>query len=150
MGKNESPLTWKRVGIKALWVIGIVLVMFLMTWIELYTRASEKYTEADKLLVEAEQLTGQANLGKKEARLELAIETYAEVISMHYAPFSPWVRKTQDKLQELGALFEQQNNRRLAVKSYQELEQAYPPLPYQAFPTHRQQLREKIETLKTN
>lgn len=150
MSGKTKALSWKEIGIKALWVVGIALIMFIMTWVELYTRASEKYAEAEALMAEAEQLTAPADLEKRTAKIELAIETYAEVISMHYTPFSPWVRKTQKKLLELGALFEQQNNSRLALKTYEEHEMSYPPLPYEAFTELRQELRNKIEIIKMN
>lgn len=146
--QKKNRLTWKDVGVKCLWICGIACIMFIMTWIELYTRASDKYTEAQQLMDEAMKIDEQAEPDMRQAKLELAVETYAEVISMHYAPFSPWVRKTQVRLFELGSTFEQQKNQRLAIKTFEELDLAYPPLPYSAFPDFRKKVNLKLAALK--
>lgn len=112
----------------------VVAIMFAMTWANLQCRSRNKIAEAEKLLA--------------EGRERLAYETYAEVLSMHYAPLSPYVRKAFDRIVGFGETRERAGDTSMAVWAYALATNSFPPLLYTPFRSERLALKARVEALR--
>ncbi|PKK92203.1 MAG: hypothetical protein CVV64_01980 [Candidatus Wallbacteria bacterium HGW-Wallbacteria-1] len=110
-------------------IISVLAVMFVMTWVNLNYRGAEKLSQGDVLL--------------SEKRERLAYETYAEVISMHYAPFSPQVRKAFDLIVNYGSASEKRGEYEKALWAYALASNSFPPLLYTPYGNERRALKKR-------
>lgn len=120
--KKEIPKTAFKVFVT-------LIILFIMVWINLNWRSANKITDFNRLLNQ-----------KKE---RLAYETLAEVISMHYSPFSPSVRKAFDTLVKAGNEFASQKDYKKAVWAYSLAVNSFPPLFYTPYETERRALKKR-------
>lgn len=117
-------------------ILAVMTIMFAMTWVNLQCRGRDKIAEAGKLLA--------------AGRERLAYETYAEVLSMHYAPFSPYVRKAFDKIVGYGEAMEKGGDASRAVWAYALACNSFPPLVFTPYRTERLTLKARVDALQSS
>lgn len=130
--------------------VSVVVIVFTLIWFEMNGRAREKYFEAEKLLEESVALKNEGKEMESEARFQIAMETFAEVISMHYAPFCGWIRKAKNKLLQFAREFEQNSNIERSIAIYNCYLDSFPPLPYQPFRKEREEIKSRVAKLEAS
>lgn len=90
----------------ALTVIGVIIIVFIMIFLETSHRAGESYKEAEK--------------SYQQGDYDMAIVWYGTVIRF-YTPGSKLVARAKDKLFEIGELLEKRGDYKKASESYGEV-----------------------------
>lgn len=100
-GNIKSPvLKW------SLSIIGVIFVILLMFVAETMHRAYREFKEGESLY--------------KKGDIPMAILYYGTVISF-YTPYSPWVKKSIDRLFEIGRKLEEKGDFKGAKEAYDEI-----------------------------
>jgi hypothetical protein len=94
---------WLRV---TLTVVGVIIIVFIMIFLETNYRAKESFYEAEKAYDEEDY--------------DMAVVWYGTVIRF-YTPGSKWVVKAKDRLFEIGEMFEKQGKYKKAAEAYGEV-----------------------------
>jgi len=115
-------------------ITGVIIAIVAMTWVNLSCRGAEKLSQGEQLL--------------QEKRERLAYETYAEVISMHYAPFSPQVRKAFDRIVDYGNQAEQKGQYEKALWAFALASNSFPPLMFTPYSDERKALKQRAQSLR--
>jgi hypothetical protein len=130
-----GPKSFRPIILKGLFqAAAIFALLFIMVWINLNWRSANKIKDYQELLAQ-----------KKE---RLAYETVAEVISMHYSPFSPYVKKAFNILASRGDKYAKQGDAKKAVWAYSLAVNSFPPLFYTPYRSLRLKLKAKAADLR--
>lgn len=90
----------------ALSIVGVIFVILLMFAAETMHRAYREFKEGEALY--------------KKGDIPMAILYYGTVISF-YTPYSPWVKKSMDRLFEIGKVAEKKGDFKTAKEAYEEI-----------------------------
>jgi hypothetical protein len=112
-------------------ILGVIAVMIAMFWAETYRRAHREFKEAEKCY--------------REGDIEMAILWYGTVISF-YTPFSPYVKKSFERLFEIGEDAEREGNYELAKEAYSEI--VHRIYSIRSFYTPHKKIQEKAMALR--
>lgn len=87
-------------------VLGVIIVVFIMIWLETLHRAKEAFYEGEKEY--------------KKKNYEMAVVWYGSTIRF-YTPGSKWVKKAKERIFEIGKMYEEQGKYKEAADTYSEV-----------------------------
>ena len=124
-----------RLAIKALKVLGVILLIYAMIWAEVFSRSKEQFRKAEQAYSQGD--------------LEMAYIQYARSLRM-YGPGIPYNSKAIQKLQEIAQQYEAAKDPENALNVYEELAAAIRVIRSFYYPYYSVEMmaREKIKILE--
>ena len=126
----ERSKRWQNLGI----IVVTAVIALIMIWANTYQRMREEYIQGEELFAQGEYL-------KAVTAYETAIHAYV--------PWSGKIRRSAERLWEIGNLYEEQGEVELALIAYRSLRSSFYAVRsfYQPYPEWIQRTSPKIQAL---